>query len=66
MAVVSSDASPLTCLAAIQHFNLLRLLYGGVLIPDAVWQEITRAPALAAAAWLQVAVEARVGCKSPL
>lgn len=59
MAVVISDASPLICLAAIRQFNLLRLLYGEVLIPEAVWQEITRAPTFAAAASLQVATEAR-------
>jgi predicted nucleic acid-binding protein len=50
MAVVVSDASPLICLAAIRHFHLLRFLYGEVLIPGAVWQEIMRAPAFAAAA----------------
>jgi uncharacterized protein len=59
MAVVVSDASPLICLAAIRHFDLLRLLYGDVLIPEAVWQEITRTPAFAAAASLQVAADAR-------
>ena len=59
MAVVVSDASPLICLAAIRHFNLLRLLYGEVLVPDAVWQEITRVPAFTAAASLQVAADAR-------
>jgi predicted nucleic acid-binding protein len=59
MAVVVSDASPLICLAAIRQFNLLRLLYGEVLIPEAVWQKITRAPAFAAAASLQVAADAR-------
>jgi predicted nucleic acid-binding protein len=42
MAVVVSDASPLICLAAIRHFNLLRIFYGEVLIPAVVWQEITR------------------------
>ena len=59
MAVVVSDASPLICLAAIRQFNLLRLLYDEVLIPEAVWQEITRAPAFADAASLQVAADAR-------
>lgn len=44
MAVVVSDTSPLICLAAILQFNLLRVLYGEVLVPDAVWQEITRVP----------------------
>jgi predicted nucleic acid-binding protein len=59
MAVVVSDSSPLICLAAIRHFNLLRLLYSHILIPEAVWQEITRAPAFAAAASLRVAADAR-------
>ncbi len=59
MAVVVSDASPLICLAAIRHFNLLRLLYGEVLTPEVVWQEITRAPTFAVAAALQVANDAR-------
>jgi predicted nucleic acid-binding protein len=59
MAVVVSDASPLICLGAIRHFNLLRLLYGEVLIPEAVWPEITHAPAFATAASLHVAAEAR-------
>jgi len=59
MAAVVSDASPLICLAAIRHFDLLRQLYGEVLIPEVVWQEITRAPAFAAAASLEVAANAR-------
>lgn len=59
MGVVVSDASPLICLGAIRHFNLLRLLYGEVLIPEAVWEEITRAPAFTAAASLKVAADAR-------
>jgi predicted nucleic acid-binding protein len=33
MAMAVSDASPLICLAAIRHFNLLRFLYGEVLVP---------------------------------
>lgn len=59
MAVVVSDASPLICLAAIRHFDLLRLVYQEVLIPEAVWQEITRAPAFTAAASLHAATVAR-------
>jgi predicted nucleic acid-binding protein len=59
MGVVVSDASLLICLAAIGRFDLLRLLYGEVLIPEAVWREITRAPAFEAAASLQVAADAR-------
>jgi predicted nucleic acid-binding protein len=59
MGVVVSDASPLICLGAIRHFNLLRLLYGEVLIPEAVWEEITRAPAFTVATSLKVAADAR-------
>ena len=44
MAVVISDASPLICLSALQQLDLLRLLYGSVLVPEAVWQEVSRAP----------------------
>ena len=59
MAVVVSDASPLICLSAIRQFNLLRLLYGEVPIPTAVWQEITRVPAFSSAASPQAAEDAR-------
>lgn len=68
MPVVVSDASPLICLSAIGRFDLLRQLYGEIVVPTAVWQEITRAPAFAssakshqtatdaqAAGWLQAA-----------
>jgi uncharacterized protein len=44
MAVVVSDASPLICLSALRRLDLLRLLYGSVLVPEAVWQEVTRPP----------------------
>jgi predicted nucleic acid-binding protein len=59
MAVVVSDASPLICLAAIRQFNLLRILYGEVLVPAAVWQEITRIPSFSSVATHQAAAEAR-------
>ena len=59
MAVVVSDASPLICLSAIRQFNLLRFLYGEVLIPTAVWREITRVPAFSSAASPQAAEDAR-------
>lgn len=68
MPVVVSDSSPLICLSAIGHFDLLRQLYGEIVIPTAVWHEITRAPASTSSAkshqtaadaqgagWLQVA-----------
>lgn len=40
MTVVISNTSPLTNLAAISHFDLLQQLYGGLLIADAVWEEL--------------------------
>jgi predicted nucleic acid-binding protein len=59
MAVVVSDASSLICLAPIRRFDLLRLPCGEVLILEAVWREVTRAPAFGAAASPQVAANAR-------
>jgi hypothetical protein len=35
-----SNTSPLTNLAAIGQFDLLRQLYGGLLIAEAVWAEL--------------------------
>jgi uncharacterized protein len=58
MAVVISDASPLICLAAIRQFNLLRLLHSEVLVPAAVWEEISRTPAFSPAASLEAAGDA--------
>lgn len=40
--IVVSDASPLIALAAVRHLDLLRQLYGEVLIPPAVHQEVTQ------------------------
>ena len=66
MAVVISDASPLICLSALRQLDLLRLLYGSVLVPETVWQEVTRTPSFTsstapsavtdakAAGWLEV------------
>lgn len=39
--IVVSDASPLIALAAVQQLDLLRILYGEVLLPSAVYDEIT-------------------------
>jgi hypothetical protein len=39
--IVVSDTSPLTNLAAIGHFDLLRQLYHEVHIPEGVWAELT-------------------------
>jgi predicted nucleic acid-binding protein len=38
--IVASDTSPLTSLAAIGHFELLRTLYGEIHIAEGVWQEL--------------------------
>ncbi|MBN3960968.1 DUF3368 domain-containing protein [Nostoc sp. NMS8] len=39
--IVVSDTSPINNLAAINHLHLLQQLYGTVLIPEAVYQELT-------------------------
>ena len=41
MAVVISDASPLVHLGSIGRFGLLKQLYPVLLIPPAVWREVT-------------------------
>lgn len=45
MAVVVSDASVLISLAAIRQIGLLPLLYGEIVVPDAVWREVATVPA---------------------
>lgn len=37
---IVSNASPLIHLAYVGHLDILRALYGEVLIPEAVWQEV--------------------------
>ncbi len=39
--IIVSDTSPINNLAAINHLHLLNQLYGTVLIPNAVYQELT-------------------------
>jgi predicted nucleic acid-binding protein len=39
--IVVSDTSPLMNLAVVEHLRLLHQLYDTVLIPDAVWNELT-------------------------
>lgn len=39
--IVVSDASPLIALAAVEKLDLLRTLYGEVLVPSAVFDEVT-------------------------
>ena len=58
--IVVSDTSPLIALAAVGRLDLLRKLYGEVLIPEAVHREATASPgapgaaAIGAAEWLRV------------
>ena len=58
--VVVCDASPLIVLARVEHLDLLRQLFGRVLVPPAVWSEVTHRPhapgaaAVARAEWIQV------------
>jgi uncharacterized protein len=39
--IIVSDTSPINNLAAINQLHLLHQLYGTVLIPEAVYQELT-------------------------
>lgn len=41
--IVISDASPVISLSSVGCLEILRLLYGGVIMPEAVWSEITEA-----------------------
>lgn len=59
MPVVVSDTSPLIYLASVEQFGLLRLLYGTVLIPGAVWSEMNESgSALTGAKECRAAIEA--------
>jgi len=51
MPVVVSDASVLICLGAARQLHLLRDFYQEIIVPDAVWREVT------------VAVASRAGAK---
>ncbi len=60
MIVVVSNTSPLTNLAAIGQFDLLRRLYGELRIADGVWNELNAngkrwpgADNVAGASWIQ-------------
>ena len=60
MAIVISDASPLVHLSAIRRFELLKQLYPVLLIPPAVWAEVTVAgKGRAGATELTAAVQAQ-------
>lgn len=58
--IVISDASPLIALAAVRQLELLRVLYSEILIPEAVYREVTATPgapgaaAIGAAQWIHV------------
>jgi uncharacterized protein len=58
---VISDSSPLILYASIERLDLLRALFGEVMIPPAVWEEVVTegsgragAPAVAEAPWIIV------------
>jgi predicted nucleic acid-binding protein len=55
MPVVISDASVLICLGAVGQIELLRAFYTEVLVPPAVWAEVTRAGGRPGAAETQAA-----------
>ena len=66
MVVVVSDTSPITNLAAIGQLDLLRQLYKIVIIPEAVYAELTRPPASAGSDevkrgdWIQVRAASKI------
>lgn len=41
--IVVSDSSPLIAFARVGHFHLLQSLFGEVLVPGAVWDEVVQA-----------------------
>jgi uncharacterized protein len=41
--IVVADASPLIALARIGRLDLLRAMFGGLLLPEAVWREVVAA-----------------------
>jgi len=43
MSTIISDASVLICLGAAQQLHLLREFYQEIIVPDAVWREVTGA-----------------------
>jgi predicted nucleic acid-binding protein len=55
--IVVSDASPIIALSRIDHLHLLRSLFGEVIVPERVLQELLVGPGgrqlLAAAPWLE-------------
>jgi len=58
--IIVSDTSPINNLAAINQLELLRQLYGTVIIPEAVYRELTDALALELEAE-QVLIDERLG-----
>ena len=39
--IVVADTSPLIALSRVQRLDLLREMFGTLLLPDAVWNELT-------------------------
>ena len=57
--IVISDSSSLIAIAAVGHLEVLRGLYGEVIVPQAVWSEVTQpnrpgAAEIQGAAWIRV------------
>ena len=53
MAAVVSDSSVLICLGVAGQYHLLREFYGEIIVPEAVWQEVTAASAPGASETIQ-------------
>ena len=69
---VVADSTPIIALAGLGQLALLRRLFGEVLVPPAVWAELTRGERrpggiqdLAAAPWVKAAVLGRPGRAEP-
>jgi predicted nucleic acid-binding protein len=50
--IAVSDASPLIALLRVRRVDLLREVFGRVVVPDAVWHEIAEAGKDKAGFWL--------------
>lgn len=60
---VVANASPLIALAKIDRFSLLKQLFGDILVPEAVWEEVVVQGAGKSAAELAVSAEQEAWCQ---